>query len=494
MKQLKKVGALMLAVCMIVGVAACGEKEPAPTSQPTSQEPVIVANNDKDDSTTEIVANDDVNKNDPYEIIKDANGNPVNLGGITVELCDWWYAGESEPNNEYAEAQLEWRNWLQETYNFKMVGRNYSTWANMPTDFVNYATTGSDEYLIFTLYAGPEATNAINQGLMYDLSTLDCLDFTEDKWDAGIMGYGRRGSKICTMRGEVSEPRNGLYFNKKILRESGIDPDDLYKWMDNGTWTWDKFEEVCEKVQKDFDNDGVIDRYAMTSMHALFYPSAIFSNNSTLINIDENGEFYSALESEATLEALNWAKEMRTKYEMPQPADSNWDYFYAAFNAGEACFQCDQAYRAGTMIDACDFDYGFICFPKGPRATDYIAYTENNMYCIPAVYSPEKAWKIAFAYNLWTQPVPGWETYPSWKYAYYNNFHDTESVDDTIARLIDPKNNSARFDQAVYGLIGNDGLGGALLMWQLDSRTPAEILEEIRGTVQDYLDQHNGKK
>ena len=87
--------------------------------------------------------------------------------------------------------------------------------------------------------------------------------------------------------------------------------------------TWDKFEELCKQVQKDTDNDGVIDLYAMTNFSSTLYPAAVYSNGGQFIGKDENG-FYNDLESDATMEALNWALDMIDKYELTLPTDKTF--------------------------------------------------------------------------------------------------------------------------------------------------------------------------
>ena len=67
------------------------------------------------------------------------------------------------------------------------------------------------------------------------------------------------------MRAIPHEATAGIYFNKRLLQEAGIDPESIYELQRNKEWTWDKFEELCQQVQKDTDNDGVIDQYAMTN-------------------------------------------------------------------------------------------------------------------------------------------------------------------------------------------------------------------------------------
>ena len=55
------------------------------------------------------------------EIRKDKDGNTLDLGGIEVIIGDWWSSGEpAEPQTAAEEALAEYREWIQETYNFKI--------------------------------------------------------------------------------------------------------------------------------------------------------------------------------------------------------------------------------------------------------------------------------------------------------------------------------------------------------------------------------------
>ena len=111
----------------------------------------------------------------PYTVITDENGDPIDLGGIEIIIRDWWSGDPAEPTNDYEEARDEYREWIQETYNFTIKQTAISDWSSTPADFVDYATTGGDEYYAFILRDDPAITSAMATGLMYDLSTLDCL-------------------------------------------------------------------------------------------------------------------------------------------------------------------------------------------------------------------------------------------------------------------------------------------------------------------------------
>ena len=94
-----------------------------------------------------------------------------------------------------------------------------SDWASAPADFVDYVTTGGDDKnYVFILREDPATTSAMAQGLMYDLATLDCLDFTETKFTSNkVHELYAKGGKIFAMNAGYSEPRCGMWFNKRVL-------------------------------------------------------------------------------------------------------------------------------------------------------------------------------------------------------------------------------------------------------------------------------------
>lgn len=489
-KLVQRMMAASLTVVVIMSLTACGGGDD--TADNTVRNDVAATNsNDAAPSanaqeTSSVASTEEKNADESgWEVLTDENGNPYDLGGMEIIIRDWWTEDKPmEINNAYDEAHAEYLDWIQETYNFTIKRVAISDWGSVPEDFVNYATTGGDENYLFTLRSGSELVSAMRSGLMYDLSTLDSVDFSEDKWSKGVMDAMTYKGGVYGMYGETPEPKGGMYFNKRLLEEAGINPEDLYTYQENMEWTWDKFEELCQQVAADTDNDGVIDRYAMANFTSCFYPFAVYSNGGEFIGKDEDSQFYNALESDETLEALNWALDMIDKYEMTYPADANWDYWLTAYMNGEACFMADEVYRAGQMEDMED-DFGFVCFPMGPKASDYVNIHSDNPICIPACYDEQKAWNLAFAYNLYTNPVPGYEDYEAWKSNYLQSFRDTESIDLTIARLI--KNGKSTYHLMVPGLdLGAD------LIWALNKdNTPAQQAETIRPTWAAYLEELN---
>lgn len=375
----------------------------------------------------------------------------------------------------------------EETYNFKIRELGISSYDSAPEDFVNYATTGGDENYIFQLHSDNSLVSAMYSGLMADLSKVDCLDFSDKKWQGGVDDLFSIGDSIYAMYALTPEPRTGTFFNKRLLEDAGIKPDDLYEWQENGEWTFDKCREVMAKVQRDVDNDGVIDIYGTTNDKEAFFTEAIFSNGGQIVSKGADGKYVLEVDSEKTLAGLNWAQELLDDFDLVKPEDANWDYYKQAFMNGDAVFCFDRAYMAGQDFKDMEDDFGFICYPKGPGASDYTNVWSNNPVVIPACYDDEKVWKLAFAYNLYTAEVPGYEDYDGWKSGYYNNFRDTESVDLTLARMVE--NGVLNYADVIPNL-----KQGEDYIWKLDADlTPAQVTEEIINAWQSFIDEVNSK-
>ena len=423
-----------------------------------------------------------------YTVITDENGDPVDLGGMEIVIRDWWSGDPAEPTNDYEEARDEYREWIQETYNFTITQQAISDWTSTPADFVDYATTGGDENYVWILRDDPAITSALSSGLMYDLATLDCLDFSQPKFQRNkLHEQYAKGDSIYAMYAGYSEPRTGVYFNKRLLNDAGIDPETIYDMQADGTWTWDAFEEMMAAVQRDIDNDGVIDVYGLTLNEGNMTTIAVFSNNGCYIGKNDDGYFYN-LESPETLEALEWTVDMFNKYDLPDPDGAEWDYYKEAFINGQAAFMVEDEYAGtpGNFLQDMEDEVGFVMFPKGPQREDYVNVWSNNPVAIPACYDADKAWKLAFAWNLYTDQPAGYEDYMDLSAAAAGIF-DMRAIDETIPMMMEEDHGTI----AYHGLIPNLSLGEQFVWNIAPGAVVSEQVEAIRDTWKAYVDEAN---
>ena len=492
-----KATAAIAAAAMLTSMAGCGASNEAPASTDTqapattetaTEAPAAETATETTEAAAEEAPSDEY---DPYQVITDESGNPIDLGGMEIIIRDWWSGDEAEPQNYYEEALKDYRDWIQETYNFTIKSQAMSDWGSTPTDFVDYATTGGDENYVFILRDDPAITSAMANGLMYDLSTLDCLNFDDVKFQRNLLHKQySKGSSIYAMFAGYSEARTGVYFNKRLLTEAGIDPESVYDAQADGTWTWDKFDELMSKCQQDKDNDGTIDVYGLTLNEGNMTTAAVFSNGGSYIDKDASGKFVYNLESPETLEALEWTVDMFNKYdaEVANPEGAEWDYYKEQFLNGQAAFMVEDEYAGcpGNFLEDMQDEIGFVMFPKGPKMNDYINVWSNNPAAIPACYDADKAWKIAFAWNLYTQA-------PSAEYLDYNGYlstarngkFDERAVDETITMMTE------KGTVAYHGMVPNLSLGSDFVWGIGPGAVVSEKVEAIRDTWKAYVDEAN---
>lgn len=118
------------------------------------------------------------------------------------------------------------------TYNFTIKEAPVTTWEACIEELLNYNTTGGDNnYYIFHMRTDDAVFSAINNGMCYDVSTLDCLDFTEDKWVHAVTELYGKGDAVYGFRSHNMNNAlggRGMFFNKSILSDAGITSDDIY--------------------------------------------------------------------------------------------------------------------------------------------------------------------------------------------------------------------------------------------------------------------------
>ncbi len=506
-KKLRQVMAASMAVVMTVGLAACGGEtstETKPTEAPKATEAP------KGGDTTVKATDAPAPTEDPnyteegYFIRRDANGEVVNLGGITVTIRDWWTDGSKWPGeakSDYDRACQDYWEWAQETYNFTMKRETISDWGNVPADFIDYCTTGGDDNnYIFALRSDAGIIEAMKSGLVTDLSKLSgAIDLNDaEKWgktNVHKLYTFPQGTFACAP-GEP-EARGVLFFNKQLLTDAGVDWQELYeKQVDPSFWNWDKWKEIMGKVQKDKDGDGVTDVYGVAANWGNMFSAMIFANNGSFIAQDASGKLINNLESKETMEAINAGWEIRQQFGYEQPADGTWEYYKDAFNNGVYAFLPDEAYYGNNLKAAVDagssLEWGCLSFPVGPSAMA-TATTEkhpmsvnDNLYAIPGCYDADRAWKIAFAYDVFNDAIPGYEDYEGWQSGYEASYEDFEAIDISIRLAM----SDARVQ---YHLIVPGIDTGAQLSWWgfSEDNTPAQVAEACRATWQAALDEFN---
>lgn len=408
------------------------------------------------------------------------------FGGMEVTIYDWWSNPDAPVVSKQQEDEKAFRQWMMDTYNFKVVQTNLAGWGEHPTEVANYCITGGDDARVF-IVDGRSAISGLNANFWADLSKIPNVNWSDKKWNKAVLNVLKNGDSFYAFAYGKPEPKHCIFWNKRILQENGYDPDVIYDLQKEGKWTWAKFEEMCANLTKDTNNDGVIDQYAMASFNTEFTWAALHANGGSIVEQDSNGKYYLNLESDKSMEALNWVKSMFVNYQLPQAEGAQWDYFKTAFTNGEVAFYVNHEYDAqpnGLLANMKD-DWGMACFPVGPNG-DGKLFTLNgdNMFVIPNCYSQDKVNKIMKIMDLWTTTTPGYEDEDAWKEGYYAGFRDTRAVDETIQYMMD---NSVPWKAWLI-----PGLNYQPVSWDICAgNDPAEVIEARKPELQAALDEMN---
>lgn len=470
----KKLLGLMLTVVMLVSLlTACGKSDDTvetadPTTAPTT------APTDEAEEEEEPVATPT-----PTEAPKD-------LQGTTITIADWWTTDPNpEPTNKREEDTQKYREEFMEKYNFTITRANLGTWQEYQEVVVSSIMAGDPLADIFVMdqkfVAAP-----LQQGLLYQMDTLENFDFSEEKWNPQVKSMMTMDGHIYGMAHGRMEPRLGVFWNKRLFEEAGIDPELPYNLQAEGKWTWQELENLAKQLTRDLDNDGTPDVYGISSFSKDFFRGCVFSNDAQFIGY-KDGKFYNATGEPNFLEALEWGWSLYEKgYHMPQPEGSNWDWFISTFIEGKVAMQCAEQYKVNTWKDMED-DWGFVIFPKGPKGEMMTVFTEN-IVVMPVNLDKQRAEDVAFAYNLYTNPTPGYED-EDWQTQYYTLFRDARAVEETLPLFYEPEHGTISY----LGMVAGIDYGDVTYDLDAGALSPAESVEKVMAQWQSFIDTANGE-
>lgn len=398
------------------------------------------------------------------------------LGGLEVVVGDWYTSADTlaARTDEFGKKQNQYWDDIQKQYNFTIKRDNVYSYTDAKSDYVNGVMANNPKYQLYYLYQ-EFVSEPLMKGLMYDLSSLPEFDFTEEKWNPTVTQLMSIGDGIWGMSPD-SEPRGGIFYNKRLFKEAGIPEDEPYDLQAAGNWTWDEFEEYCKKLTKDTDGDGKIDQYAMASFSKYYLPMCAANNNATFVD-RQDGKYVNAITTEEFKYAMNWGVSLIEKgYSMPKPEGAAWDWYKAAFRDGEAAMQTAEVYEISAFADM-DDDWGFVMFPYNQDNKDATNKTtpNDNIVVMPSCFDTETAEKIAFAYDLYTEPLDGYTPNEQIMEQYYPQFRDDRAVDETIAMMLEQEHKQTSYLPMISEIDYGDFCYGVYAL----ATTPAKKIEEL---------------
>jgi len=418
-----------------------------------------------------------------------AGGKP-DVKGMEVIIGNWWMdydVNTRKPQNDSEEKTLEQRKKLLQEYGVTIKEKAITDWNGMQQKAVISTMSGKPDAQVFLLEPG-WAMAMRARGLLAPLDVSKVVDIRNPQpIDKGYLpvefsqptidSFTFDGKPYAFSVGVNLNNIQVVFFNKRLFREAGVDPNLPYDMQKAGTWTWAAFIDLCKKLTRDTNNDGKMDTYAMAAdLSTEILDAIISSNGATYVDKDpKTGKFVNATGRPEFLEALQYAIRLKTEGVLkPRPDGTNWDWYKSEFIDGKVAMRVDESwvgYSDSAELTKMKDDWGMVLFPKGPKSSTYRVYSRDNLMVIPATYKPAEVEKILWAAALWYTPADS-----NWKASAYSYFRDARAVDETLAFARDPKITMIKYYKFINGLERGD-IGWQ--MWFLDGKQPAQLIEEV---------------
>ena len=340
---------------------------------------------------------------------------------------------------------------IEKKYNIDLVIVAEGDWSNYSSTTLPQlqasiqAQTG--EYDLIAGYSSP-FVNMATTGLLYDLNSLNYLDFDKPWWwqnfkeATEIHGVNYFGLGALSLSAIYS--MSCVFFNPDIMEEvnPGVDP---YQLVLDGEWTWEKMMELAQNANKELDGDNIMgagDRWGMVFMNNA-NPTNQYSvaSGEMLSSRDENG-----------LPVISVNKER-----MSNVIDKMIELFYGneyvylgpetdvrkMFIEDKALFDSEWLYYAQTQIAPQVEAYGVLPTPKMDEDQEnYATWIQGGMhiYSIPIdVKDVDRAALLTEAFAA--------ETYASLLPAYYEVIlKNRYFADEASSQMLDIMYNTVSFD------------------------------------------------
>ncbi len=232
----------------------------------------------------------------------------------------------------------------------------------------------------FSVFSSVGALRDLNSFIKQDKS------FQEEEFYEAAYDYGNvQGVQYALPFESVPSM---MFVNKTLLRENGID-------TPNVDWTWNDFYDICKKVTKDKDGNGVLDQFGV---YNYTWEEAFLTNN---VNIFDEKKTKCQLNNENVEQSVRFLRKLW---------DLNQGYQVTAkdFDMGNVAFQpvLLSDYRTykpypWSIKKYSNFDWDCITFPKGPYGENISELQTVLMGINARTKEPELSWKLlkTFTYD-----------------------------------------------------------------------------------------------
>ncbi len=412
----KRITSLTLAALMLLsaGLTGCSD-----SAQPETETDPISETAPADTAETDAVTGE-TERRDAKDALPELNFNDA-----TVTVCypnekyyeQWDIVGTDNSGDAILDEVWNRNRAVEERLGikFNLVPTQGHDLTTLQNEMKNLAFTGSDDYDIVTGTANTIVTQSL-YSYMYELSDLNYLDINQPWWrKSAIEELALEEGQYRYLMGDHTLNNylkcGVVYYNKDIYTEAFGDPEDMYRIILDGAWTYDKMTEMTAAAYVDKNGDG---KQNPGDTYGLMVPSGLYEcalhmvygcDLDTYSRTAEGTIDLSPFNNERvfnTIEKINKLCHQTTGvFESNQSIDNSLKYFsdnYSLFYTGRLSNAVNAAFRE------MESDYGILTMPKyDEEQQDYISliHTSTTVTCIPKAISLDKMDMLGAVLEAW---------------------------------------------------------------------------------------------
>ncbi|HPT85757.1 MAG TPA: hypothetical protein PK778_07150 [Bacillota bacterium] len=351
----------------------------------------------KNGSIKEMASDIDETSEIPRELTPDSLPDDLDFNGMTIRIsgCDVdKNVQEIDPEltGDIVDDAVYNRNRMVEgRLNIKFQATFHGDPSNHGNILRNSITSDSDD---FDIVAGaqwivlPQAL----EGMYRNLNDSRYIDLEQPWWWENYINELKIGkTRTFFLNGDVSLSSiynmSCIFFNKKIIKDLGTQPEEIYALVLDGKWTYDVFAEYCRRAYMDVNGDTKRDEndiYGCMVRTSTEPDHFVYTAGNVMCTRDSDG-----------IPSLNvmteyFANYMQTLYDLYYNnvgvyVTPDETLMRTRFGNGGTLFLINRFISCTHLRDSKE-EYGIIPFPKyGESQKEYgaLVHDSSNIYCIP---------------------------------------------------------------------------------------------------------------
>ena len=398
MKLKKLISLLILTAVICVPILACGDTGDTENITDTTAEGETQGGDEFIDDTDRAAS--DIEPRPDYAEL------PVrDLGGYTFRIISrseqanshWWNLdmwAEEETGDPINDAVYARNNAIEERYNIEITNFHADDVAGRARTSVR---AGSDDYdlIVIGLTGGQETLT--QDGMLHDLKQAPHIDLSKRWWDQRAVEQLSITNRLFATSSDLTIRDKDaiiiLMFSKTLAQN--YDLGDLYSFVTNGSWTFEKMLEMIKLAASDLNGDGIIDHEDQIGLLTQRAHAAMLFNaaGESTARLNDEGIPEITMYNSRAIEVTEVIREMHLRPhainadEMGSLFADVWDGFQVPMFAEDRALFYHAGMNRVTLLRTMETDFGILPPPKfdANQANYHVAV---DPWCTSAVSIP----------------------------------------------------------------------------------------------------------